>query len=44
MQTRVTRVRGPIGEAEAVAKVGSQIACQALLKCAIVDSDMAGDA
>ena len=44
MQTRVTRVRGPIGEAEAVARVGDEIACQAMLKFAIVDRDMGGDA
>ena len=44
MQTRVTRVRGPIGEAEAVARVGDEVACQATLKFAIVDRDMAGDA
>ncbi len=37
--TRVTRVRGPIGEAEAVATVDGQVACQATLKFAIVDRD-----
>jgi 3-hydroxyacyl-[acyl-carrier-protein] dehydratase len=42
MQTRVTRVRGPIGEAEAVARVGDQVACQAVLKFAIVSREQAG--
>lgn len=44
MRTRVTRVRGPIGEAEAVATVGDAIACRATLRFAIVDRGMAGDA
>ena len=41
-ETRVTRVRGPIGEAEAVARVGDEVACQAVLKFAIVDRDQVG--
>ncbi len=42
LETHVTRVRGPIGEAEAVARVGDEVACQAVLKFAIVDRDRAG--
>ncbi|MSO44327.1 MAG: beta-hydroxyacyl-ACP dehydratase [Thermoleophilia bacterium] len=37
MTTRVTRRRGPIGEADAVAMVGDEVACQATLRFAIVD-------
>jgi len=40
--TRVTRVRGPIGEAEAAATVDDAVACTATLKFAIVDRDQAG--
>ena len=39
MSTRVTRQRGPIGEAEAEARVGDDVACTAILKFAIVDRD-----
>ena len=39
MSTRVTRQRGPIGEAEATAMVGDEVACTAILKFAIVDRD-----
>lgn len=39
MTTRMTRHRGPIGEAEAVAKVGDEVACQAILRFAIVDRE-----
>ncbi len=42
MSTRVTRTRGPIGEAEAVATVDGQVACQATLKFALVDREQAG--
>ncbi len=42
LATRVTRVRGPIGEAEAVATVDDAVACTATLKFAIVDRDQAG--
>ena len=38
-ETRVSRVRGPFGEAEAVAKVGDEVACQTTLKFAIVDRE-----
>ncbi len=41
MSTRVTRQRGPIGEAHAEARVGDQVVCTAILKFAIVDRDMA---
>ncbi len=41
MSTRVTRQRGPIGEAEATARVGDQVVCTAILKFAIVDRDVA---
>ncbi len=39
MTTRVIRQRGPIGEAEAVATVDGVVACQAVLRFAIVDRD-----
>jgi len=39
MSTRVTRQRGPIGQAEAEARVNGELACQAILKFAIVDRD-----
>ena len=39
MSTRVTRQRGPIGEAEAEARVGDEVACTAILKFAIVDRE-----
>ena len=42
LATRVTRVRGPIGEAEAVATVDDAVACTATLKFAIVDREQAG--
>ena len=42
MSTRVTRQRGPIGEAEAEARVGDEVACTAILKFAIVDREGAG--
>lgn len=39
MTTRVTRQRGPIGEAQAIATVDGAVACQAVLRFAIVDRD-----
>lgn len=39
MTTRVTRQRGPIGEAQATATVDGAVACQAVLRFAIVDRD-----
>jgi 3-hydroxyacyl-[acyl-carrier-protein] dehydratase len=42
LEARLTRRRGPLGEGEATATVGGELACETTLKFALVDAETAG--
>jgi len=44
LETRLTRRRGPLGEGQATATVGDEVACETTLRFALVDAAAAGAA
>jgi 3-hydroxymyristoyl/3-hydroxydecanoyl-(acyl carrier protein) dehydratase len=38
LETRLTRRRGPLGQGEATATVGDEVACETSLRFALVDA------
>jgi 3-hydroxyacyl-[acyl-carrier-protein] dehydratase len=44
LEVEMTRMRGPVGKAEAVATVDGQLACKAELTFAITDADPESEA